>query len=108
MAASKGQERAGRPMIKLARGCFSAPSFAIFSSLLSGWVLVDRVRQPRAEAVPQCRGPAVLEGSGTGARGVGVAVALRGDPDLLHPNRRHRGELDRPALVSEEGEPKPP
>ena len=37
--ASNEQEKAWRAMIGLARGCFSAPSFAIFSSLLTGWVL---------------------------------------------------------------------
>ena len=37
--ASKGQGKAWQTMIGLARGCFSAPSFSIFSTLLTGWVL---------------------------------------------------------------------
>ena len=38
--ANKGRKKAWRTMVGLARGCFSAPSFTIFSSLLTGWVLV--------------------------------------------------------------------
>jgi len=36
---SKGQGNRWRAMIGLTRGCFSAPSYAIFSTLLTGWVL---------------------------------------------------------------------
>jgi len=37
--ARKGHEKRWQTMIGLARGCFSAPSYAIFSTLLTGWVL---------------------------------------------------------------------
>ena len=37
--ASTGREKRWQAMIGLARGCFSAPSYEIFSSLLTGWVL---------------------------------------------------------------------
>ena len=38
-AASKGQAKRWETMIGLARGCFSAPSFSVFSTLVTGWVL---------------------------------------------------------------------
>ena len=63
-------------MTWLGRGCCSAPSFWIFSSLLTGWVLVDRVRQPRGKEVPRWRGPAVLEGSKTEKRAASVSLWL--------------------------------
>ncbi len=37
--ASKGQRKRWETMIGLARGCFSVPSFSIFSTLVTGWVL---------------------------------------------------------------------
>jgi len=37
--ATKGHEKRWQTMVGLARGCFSAPTYAIFSTLLTGWVL---------------------------------------------------------------------
>ena len=36
---SKNEERRWKALVSLTRGCFSAPSFAIFETLLTGWVL---------------------------------------------------------------------
>ena len=70
--------------------------------------LVDRVREPRGQAVPRRRGPPVLEASRTRTGRLIVAVALRGDMDLVHPDLRDLSDVDPPAVVSEEDHPELP
>jgi len=64
--------------------------------------------RPRGQAVPRRRGPPVLEASRTRTGRLIVAVALRGDLDLVHPDLRDLSDVDPPAVVSEEGHPELP